>query len=123
MQPSAFDTAASTALDAIYSQQGVPATYTQSGETPTTVTVLVEDRSRNVQDKQGSRSKVHTLRGSVRISEVEELGRGDTIQLTGETTVFKIVPASVLNDGLEWTFDATADVVTTVGSVGTFPNL
>tara|TARA_R110000868_G_scaffold73672_2_gene213487 strand:+ start:2294 stop:2665 length:372 start_codon:yes stop_codon:yes gene_type:complete len=122
MQPSAFDDAASTALDAIYSQQGVPATYTQSGETPITVTVLVEDRSRNVQDKQGSRSKIHLLRGSVRISEVEALDRGDTIQLTGETTVFKIVPASVSNDGLEWTFDATADVVTTVGNVQTFPN-
>lgn len=121
MQPSTFDTAASTALDAIYSQQGVPAVYTQSGETPVTVTVLVEDRSRDTRDKQGSRSKVHTLRGSVRISDVEALGRGDTILLTGESVAFRITPASVSNDGLEWTFEATADVVQTVGDVTTFP--
>ena len=122
MQTSAFDDAASTALDSIYSQQGVPATYTQSGQSPITVTVLVEDRSRDTRDKQGSRSKVHSLRASVRVSEVEDLGRGDTIKLTGESIEFKIVPDSVSNDGLEWMFNATSDVVQTVGGVQTFPN-
>ena len=123
MQPTAFDNAAATALDAIYSQQGVAATFTQSGQTPLTVKLLVEDRSRDTRDKQASRSKVHTLRGAVRIAEVESIDKGDTIQLTGETTVFRFVPSSLRNDGLEWEFEATADVATTLGEVTTFPTL
>lgn len=122
MESSTHDLAASAAVDAIYSQQGVPATYTASGGSGVSVTILVDDRSRGNTDKQGSRSRVHTLRGSVRLSEVDELGRGDTIQLTGEVVEFKIVPASVSNDGLEWDFEATADVATTVGDVRVFPD-
>lgn len=123
MQPTAFDNAAATAVDAIYSQQGVAATFTQSGQTPVTVTLLVEDRSRDTRDKQASRSKVHTLRGCLRISEVESIDKGDTLQLSGETTVFRVVPSTLRNDGLEWEFEATADVATTLGEVNTFPTM
>lgn len=122
MQTSAHDDAASTAVDAIYESMGVPATYTQSGGSPATVSVLVDDRSQGMVDKQGSRSRTITLRGSVRVSEVQSLGRGDTIQLTGETVVFRVLPASVNNDGLEWDFEATAEVTTTVGAVGVLPD-
>lgn len=122
MERSAFEAAAEHALDAIYSQQGVAATYTPSGGSGTAVTVLVEDRSRRNSDKQGSRSRVHTLRGSVRVSEVEVLGRGDTITLDQDNIEFRIVPSSVMNDGLEWEFEATADVVTTLGDVRTMPD-
>lgn len=123
MQPTDFDNAAATALDVIYSQQGVPAVFTTIGSTPTTVRLLVEDRSRDTRDKQALRSKVHTLRGSLRISEVESIDKGDTIQLTGETTVFRIIPSSLRNDGLEWDFEAQSDVATTLGEVGTFPTI
>jgi len=121
METSAFDDARSAALDVTYSQFGVLATYIVNGGSPVAVTLLVDDRSRDTRDKSGSRSKVHTLRGSVRVSEVTELGRGDTLLLDEETAVFKITPNSVSRDGLEWSFEATADVVTTVGDVQTFP--
>lgn len=122
MQTSAHDQAAAAAVDCIYDLQAVDATYTPSGGSPAEVKVLVDDRTRGTQDKQGSRSKTHVLRGSVRVSEVAELGRGDTIQLAGETVVFKVLPSSVNNDGLEWDFEATAEVTTTVGAVGVIPD-
>lgn len=122
MQTSAFDDASATAVNALYELQGVDATYTPSGGDPATVKVLVNDRSRSTQDKQGSRSRVHTLRGSLRVSEVAELGRGDTILLGGEQLVFKVLPSSVNNDGLEWDFEATAEVTTTLGNVNTVPD-
>jgi hypothetical protein len=122
MQNSAHDEAASVAVDCIYEMQGVDATYTPSGGAAATVKVLVDERTRGTQDKQGSRSKTHVLRGSVRVSEVEELGRGDTLQLSGETIVFKVLPSSVTNDGLEWDFEASAEVATTLGNVQTMPD-
>jgi hypothetical protein len=122
MDASAFESACSAAADATYAQFGVAAVYTANGEDPVDVRVLVDSRSRDTRDKQGSRSKVHTLRGSVRVSQVEELGRGDTIQLSGESILFRVVPASVTNDGLEWDFEATAEITTTVGNVQTFPD-
>lgn len=122
MQTSAHDDASATAVNALYELQGVDATYTPSGGDPATVKVLVNDRSRSTQDKQGSRSRVHTLRGSLRVSEVAELGRGDTILLGGEQLVFKVLPSSVNNDGLEWDFEATAEVTTTLGNVNTVPD-
>lgn len=122
MDTSPFDDAASASLAAIYSQQGVAATYTPNGGSPVDVTVLVDDRSREIRDKSGNRSKVHTLRGSVRVSEVAALERGDTIQIEGDPIAFKVVPTSVMNDGLEWDFTATGDVVTQLGDVQTFPN-
>jgi hypothetical protein len=122
MQNSAHDDAASAAVDCIYDLQAVDAVYTQSGGSPVEVKVLVDDRTRGTQDKQGSRSKTHVLRGSVRVAQVEELGRGDTIQLSGETIVFKVLPSSVTNDGLEWDFEATAEVTTTVGPVSVIPD-
>jgi hypothetical protein len=122
MQNSAHDDAASAAVDCMYDLQAVDATYTPSGGSAATVKVLVADRTRGTQDKQGSRSKTHMLRGSVRVSEVEELGRGDTIQLSGETIVFKVLPSSVNCDGLEWDFEASAEVATTLGNVQTIPD-
>jgi len=122
MQNSAHDDAAQVAVDCIYDLQGVPGTYTQSGGSPATVTVLVDDRTRGTQDKPGSRSKTYVLRGSVRVAQIEELGRGDTIQLLGETIVFRVLPSSVNNDGLEWDFEATAEVNLSVGDVRTFPD-
>jgi hypothetical protein len=122
MRNSAHDDAASVAVDCIYDLQAVDATYTPSGGSAATVKVLVDDRTRGSQDKQGSRSKTHMLRGSVRVSEVEELGRGDTIQLSGETIVFKVLPSSVNCDGLEWDFEASAEVATTLGNVQTIPD-
>jgi hypothetical protein len=122
MRNSAHDDAASAAVDCFYDLQAVDATYTPSGGSAATVKVLVDDRTRGTQDKQGSRSKTHMLRGSVRVSEVEELGRGDTIQLAGETIVFKVLPSSVNCDGLEWDFEASAEVATTLGNVQTMPD-
>jgi hypothetical protein len=122
MQNSAHDEAAAVAVDCIYDLQGVDASYTPSGGSPATVKVLVDDRTRGSQDKQGSRSKTHVLRGSVRVAQVAELGRGDTIQLSGETIVFKVLPSSVNCDGLEWDFEATAEVTTTVGPVSVIPD-
>ena len=122
MQKSAHDQAAETAVGCIYDLQAVEATYTPSGGSPAAVKVLVDDRTRGTQDKQGSRSKTHVLRGSVRVAQVEELGRGDTIQLSGETIVFKVLPSSVNCDGLEWDFEATAEVVITLGDVRTIPD-
>jgi len=122
MQKSSHDEASVAAVDAIYDLQAVEATYTLSGGSPATVKVLVDDRSRNSQDKQGSRSRVHVLRGSMRVAEVAELGRGDTIQLTGEDLVFRVLPSSVNNDGLEWDFEATAEVTTTLGNVNAVPD-
>lgn len=121
MQPTAFDNAAATALDAMYSQQGVSATFTQSGQTPTTVTLLVEDRTRDTRDARGTRSKAHVLRGCLRVSEVETLDKGDTIQLAEDPILFRIIPASARNDGLEWEFEASGDVITEVGEVSAFP--
>lgn len=121
MQTSAFDDAFDSALDAMYSQFGVGATYTPSGGTAAAVTLMVDDRTRRSFDKTGSRSRLHMLIGSVRVSEVEALGRGDTLQLTDDDVVFKITPSSVSNDGLEWSFEATAEVTTTVGDVRTLP--
>lgn len=123
MQPTAFENAAATALAAIYSQQGVPATFTQSGETPITVTLLVEDRSRDTRDRQATRSKVHTLRGCLRVSEVPTIDKGDTLVIAGESINFRFVPSSLRCDGLEWMFDATGDVTTAVGELGAVPNM
>jgi hypothetical protein len=122
MQKSSHDEASAAAVDAIYDLQAVDATYTLSGGSPATVKVLVDDRSRNSQDKQGSRSRVHVLRGSMRVAQVAELGRGDTIQLAGEDLVFRVLPSSVNNDGLEWDFEATAEVTTTLGNVNAVPD-
>lgn len=122
MQKSAHDDAAATAVNALYELQGVDATYTPSGGDSATVKVLVNDRSRDTQSKQGSRSTVNTLRGALRVSQVEELGRGDTIQLSGEALVFKVLPSSVSNDGLEWDFEAIAEVTSTLGHVNAVPD-
>ena len=122
MQTSAHDEAAQTAVDCLYDLQGVDASYIPSGGSAATVKVLVDDRTRGTTDKQGSRSKTHVLRGSVRVAQVAELGRGDTLQLSGETIVFKVLPSSVNNDGLEWDFEATAEVTTTVGPVSVMPD-
>lgn len=122
MQTSAHDDASASAVSALYELQGVDATYTPSGGSPATVKVLVNDRSRNTQDKQASRSRVHTLQGCLRVSEVAELGRGDTLQLGGEQLVFKVLPSSVSNDGLEWDFEAHAEVTTTLGNVNAVPD-
>jgi hypothetical protein len=122
MDLSSHDEAASAAVDAIYELQAVPATYTPFGGSAETVQVLVDDRSRSTVDKQGSRNRTHVLRGSVRVSEVEELGRGDTLQLLGESIAFKVLPSSVSNDGLEWDFEATAEVTTTLGQVSSIPD-
>jgi hypothetical protein len=122
MQTSAHDDASATAVNAVYELQGIDATYTPSGGSPATVKVLVNDRSRDTQSKQGSRSTVHTLRGALRVSQVAELGRGDTIQLGGEQLVFKVLPSSVSNDGLEWDFEATAEVTSTLGHVNAVPD-
>lgn len=121
METSAFDDACSAAVDATYSQFGLSASYIVSGGTVAEVKVLVDDRSRGSADKAGSRSRVHRLRGAVRVSEVEELGRGDTLQIDGDDVVFRITPSSVSNDGLEWTFEATAEATNTVGDVRTMP--
>ena len=122
MQTSAFDDASATAVNALYELQGVDATYTPSGGDPATVKVLVNDRSKNTHSKQGSRSTFHTLRGLLRVSEVEMLGRGDTIQLAGESIIVKVLPSSVSNDGLEWDFEATAEVTKTLGAVNAVPD-
>lgn len=122
MQKSAHDAAAEAGVNAIYDLQAVDATYTPNGGTATTVKVLVDDRSRSSKDNSASRSRVHTLRGSVRVSEVEELGRGDTIQLSDDAIVFRVLPSSCSNDGIEWDFEATGDVTTTVGNVAAIPD-
>lgn len=121
MQTSAFDDASSAATDATYAAFGVPASYIVSGGSVAEVKVLVDDRSRTNSDRSGSRSRVHTLRGSVRVSQVTELGRGDTIQIDGDEVIFKITPNSITNDGLEWSFEATAEATNTVGDVRTIP--
>jgi hypothetical protein len=122
MQTSAHDDASATAVNALYELQGVDATYTPSGGSAATVQVLVNDRSKDTNAKQGSRSTLHTLRGALRVSQVAELGRGDTIQLGGEQLVFKVLPSSVSNDGLEWDFEATAEVTKTLGHVNAVPD-
>lgn len=122
MQRSAHDDAAATALDALYELQGVDATYTPAGGSGSSVKVLVNDLKQGTQDKTGARSRVHVLRGLLRVSQVAELGRGDSIELTGETLAFKILPSSVSNDGLEWDFEATAEVTKTLGNVNTIPD-
>lgn len=122
MQTSAFDDSAATALDAMYEQFGITASYLPDGGSAVGVQVLVDERTRTVNDRSGARSKVHSLRGSVRVSEVNEMGRGDTIQLTDDPIVFKVIPSSVSNDGLEWDFEAHGEVVTTFGDVKTVPN-
>lgn len=122
MQKSAHDDASATAVNALYELQGVDATYTPSGGDPAPVKVLVNDRSRDTQSKQGSRSTSHRLQVALRVSQVEELGRGDTIQLSGEAIVFKVLPSSGSNDGLEWDFEATAEVTSTLGNVNAVPD-
>jgi hypothetical protein len=122
VERSVHDNAAETALDAIYELQGVEATYTPDGGVASTVQLLIEHRSRSSQDKASSRNRVHVLRAMVRVSQVEELGRGDTFQLTGESTVFKVLPSSVSNDGLEWDFEANGEVTTTLGQVSAIPD-
>lgn len=122
MQTSAHDDAASAAVDAIYDLQAVDATYTPSGGSAAAVKVLVDDRTRGSLDKQSTRSKTHMLRGSLRVSQVEELGRGDTIQLSGDSIVFKILPSSVNCDGLEWDFEASAEVAQKLGDIRTAPD-
>lgn len=122
MQRSAHDDAAATALDALYELQGIDATYTPAGGSASTVKVLVNDRTQSTQDKTGARSRSHVLRGLLRVSQVAEIGRGDVLQLAGETLVFKILPSSVSNDGLEWDFEANTEVTKTVGNVNTIPD-
>ncbi|RTL03741.1 hypothetical protein EKK58_12330 [Candidatus Dependentiae bacterium] len=122
MNRSAHDDAAATALDALYELQGIDATYTPAGGSGSTVQVLVNDRTQSTQDKTGARSRSHVLRGLLRVSQVAEIGRGDTLQLAGETLVFKILPSSVSNDGLEWDFEANAEVTKTVGNVNAIPD-
>ena len=122
MQTSAHDNAASTAVDGIYELQAIDATYTPIGGSAAAVKVLVDGRTRGSLDKQGTRSKTHMLRGSVRVSQVEELGRGDTIQLSGDPIVFKIRPSSVNCDGLEWDFEASAEVTQKLGDIRTAPD-
>lgn len=113
---------AEVALPTMFEQFGIAATYIPLNETAIAVTILVDERGKSTSDKTGSRSTIHTLRGVVRVSEVAALGRGDTFQITGDSIVYRVVPASVRRDGIEWHFEATADVVTTLGDVRTFPN-
>ncbi len=122
MEKSAHDSAAESANDALYELQGIVATYTPAGGTAKSVTLLVEDRGRSTQTKQGVRITAHTLRAMVRTSEVEELGRGDTFRLAEESIDFKVLPSSVTNDGLEWDFEANADVTKTLGNVDAVPD-
>lgn len=66
--------------------------------------------------------KVDRLIGSLRTSEVSALGRGDTIVLGGETTVFKVLPSSVSNDGIEWDFEAVSETPIQLGDVARMPD-
>ena len=122
MEASTFDGAFEEALDTSYTQFGVGATYTPSGGSAVSVTLLIDERSRRSSDKTGTRSLVHVLRASVRVSEVESLSRGDTFSLDGETTEFKVTPSSASSDGLEWDFEATAEVMTQIGHVEVKPD-
>ena len=122
MDKSAHEEAAETANDALYELQGIAAVYTPAGETAKNVTLLVENRGRLSQTKQGVRTTAHTLRAMVRTSEVEELGRGDTFRLSGESIDFRVIPGSVTNDGLEWDFEASAEVTKTLGNVDAVPD-
>lgn len=122
MESSAFESAASEALDVSYSQFGVGASYTPSGGSAASITLLVDERTRRSSDKPGVRALLHVLRASVRVSEVESLSRGDTFLLDGETTEFKVVPSSVTSDGLEWDFEAQAEVMTQIGAVDVKPD-
>ncbi len=122
MEKSAHDSAAETANDALYELQGVGAVYTPAGGAAKSVVLLIDDRGRSSQNKQGVRTTAHKLRAMVRTSEVEELGRGDTFQLDDETIAFKVLPSSVTNDGLEWDFEATAEVTKTLGNVDAVPD-
>lgn len=111
----------SDGLDAIYSQQAVTATYTPASGSAKSVSVLVDDRTKDRQDKSGGRMLVERLVGSVRVSEVSSLGQGDTFTLGGETTVFKVVPSSVTNDGLEFDFEAVSETPLQFGDVARMP--
>ena len=122
MKKSQFDSSMVDSLASIYSQQAVSATYTPNGGTEKTVSLLVDDRTANAQDKSGGRVKVTRLAGSVRVSEVASLQRGDTFQLDGETEVFKVLPSSVMNDGLEWDFEAHHEIAVTFGDVARRPD-
>ena len=122
MKKSTFDSAMVDALDVTYTLQGISATYTPSGGSAKTVTVLVDGRTSNAQEKAGGRMKVDRLIGSLRTSEVSALGRGDTIVLGGETTVFKVLPSSVSNDGIEWDFEAVSETPIQLGDVARMPD-
>lgn len=113
---------ADLAMTRMLDQFGESASYTPYGESASDVTILINDRSRETSDKPGSRSIANTLRASVRVSEVSEINRGDTIQITGDSTVYRIIPASVRRDGLEWHFEASVESVKTLGEVQAFPN-
>lgn len=122
MEANSFEAAAADALDASYSQFGVGASYTPSGGSSASVTLLVDERSRRSADKPGSRAVVHVLRASVRVSEVESLSRGDLFTLDSETIEFRVIPASVTSDGLEWDFEASAEVNVQIGAVEVKPD-
>ena len=122
MKKSTFDSAMSDALDVTYTLQGITATYTPSGGSAKTVTVLVDDRTSRAEDKAGGKMKVSRMLGTLRTSEVSALGRGDTIVLGGETTVFKVLPSSVSNDGIEWDFEAVSETPIQLGDVARMPD-
>lgn len=122
MQTSVFDNAANNALDVVYHIEGIPCTYIPYGGSAVEVSLRITDRFRDSRDKPGSRNKTHVLRGMVRCAQVSELSRGDTFQIDDESTLFRVIPSSVSNNGLEWEFEATSEVVTTVGEVRILPD-
>ncbi len=75
MNPSKNENGISTSLNAIYSRMAVDATYTSASGSAKSVSVLVDDRTKDRQDKSGGRVLVERLVGSVRVSEVSSLGR------------------------------------------------
>ncbi len=122
MDKSAFHASAATALECTYALFGIAAVYTPNGGFPQAVTLLVDSYTASMSTKQGTRSRITTLRGSIRVSEVTQLQRGDTFQLDDETAVCKLVPESLSMDGLQIDFEAVAEAVLTVGHVQTFPD-
>jgi hypothetical protein len=119
---SSFDAAFGSCLDANYQTMGVAGVWTTAAGVASAVTLVVDDIRSETTDRPGHRSTTRTLTGSVRVSEVASVSRGDTVKLSNEATVYKIQPASVTRDGLEINFQAIADQLQDVGHVEAFPD-
>lgn len=111
---SIFDSVASACADAIYALHGTAMKYTPSGGAMKNVKICIDEaNSLNVTDPQTfdqpeistSDSQFDRIVGSVRMSEVETLQEGDTFQ-SGTGPVFSVLPSSITNDGVEWSFEA-----------------